>query len=232
MQSLDPLRVEDVGLRASAAAGKLPRLHEVDLEALRFKEFEERNPVDPGGFHSDRFHTALLQPRGDLVKIGGIGAELPDWFGVTIGGDADHMHVGMNVDSGRVRVDELERRRRGRDGDRERPCMRVVGLGPRLAWLLRLLVWDYHGCLLFADGGGETRRRREPRGISGTFEVSPTGSIPRRANLAWQVANDKVEASRAMLANGQEAPEGGRPQTRVAIEQPRPKWKQPHEPHP
>ena len=128
VQSLDPLHVEDVGLRASAAAGKLPRLHEVDLEALRFKEFEERNPVDPGGFHSDRFHTALLQPRGDLVKIGGIGAELPDWFGVTIGGDADHMHVGMNVDSGRVRVDELERRRRGRDGDGSDLACESLGL--------------------------------------------------------------------------------------------------------
>jgi len=111
-------------------AGELPWFHEVDLEALRFQEFEERNPVDPGRFHSDRFHTALLQPRDDLVKIGGIGAELPDWFGVTIGGDADHMHVGMNIDSGRVRVDEFERRGRGGDGDGERPCMRVVGLGP------------------------------------------------------------------------------------------------------
>ena len=107
---MDPLRVEHVGLRAGAATGKLPRFHQVDLEAFRFKEFEESNPVDAGGFQSDRCHAALLQPRGDLLKIGGVGAELPDGVGVAVGGDADHMHVGMNIDSGRVRVDEIERR--------------------------------------------------------------------------------------------------------------------------
>jgi hypothetical protein len=73
--------------------------------------------------------------------------------------------------------------------------------------------------LRLADAGGETTRRREPRGVSGTFEVSPTGSIPRRETPAWQVANDKVEASRAMLLVGHEAPEGGRPLTRVAVKQ-------------
>ena len=49
----------------------------------------------------------------------------------------------------------------------------------------------------------------------GRLEVSPTGSIPRRENPAWQVANDKVEASRAKLRFGQEAPKGIRPRTRV-----------------
>ena len=63
----------------------------------------------------------------------------------------------------------------------------------------------------------KTTRRREPRGVSGTFEVSPTGSIPRRENPAWQVTNDKVEASRAMLTLGQEAPKYERPLTRVAV---------------
>ena len=52
-------------------------------------------------------------------------------------------------------------------------------------------------------------------GYRGRLEVSPTGSIPRRENPAWQVANDKVEASRAMLRFGQEAPKGIRPRTRV-----------------
>src|SRR5271167_1090487 len=69
----------------------------------------------------------------------------------------------------------------------------------------------------------KTTRRREPRGVSGTFEVSPTGSIPRRENPAWQVANYKVEASRAKLHFGQEAPEGIRPLTRVTRPQSRDK---------
>ena len=99
----------------------MPRFHQVDLEALRFKKLEQRDPVDTGGFQSDRLDAALLQPRDDLLKIGGVGAELPNWVGVTVGGDADHMHVGMHIDSGRVRVDDLERRRRGGDGDGKRP---------------------------------------------------------------------------------------------------------------
>ena len=66
-------------------------------------------------------------------------------------------------------------------------------------------------------------RRREPRGVSGTLIVSPTGSIPRRNDPAWQVTNDKVEASRAMLIAGQKAPACQRPPTRVAV------WQRKHE---
>ena len=77
---------------------------------------------------------------------------------------------------------------------------------------------DEHGCVQLVDAGGETTRGRVPRGVSETFEVSPTGSIPRRENPAWQVANDKVEASRAMLPCGQEAPEEKRPLTRGTVE--------------
>ena len=116
---MDPLRVEHVRLGAHTATRQLPRFHQVDLEALRFQQLEQSNPVDAGGFQSDRSDPALLQPRDDLLKIGGVGAELADWVGVTVGGNADHMHVGMHIDSGRVRVDDLERRRRGGDGDRK-----------------------------------------------------------------------------------------------------------------
>ncbi len=48
------------------------------------------------------------------------------------------------------------------------------------------------------------------------MEVSPAGSIPRREHPEWQVTNDKVEASRATLHIGQDAPAGKRPLTRVA----------------
>ena len=77
---------------------------------------------------------------------------------------------------------------------------------------------DEHGCVQLVDAGGETTRGRVPRGVSETFEVSPTGSIPRRKNPAWQVANDKVEASRTMLPCGHEAPEEKRPLTRGTVE--------------
>jgi hypothetical protein len=88
----------------------LVRFHQVDLDALGFEQLEQSNPVDAGGFQSDRFHAALLQLGDDLLKIGGAGGELPDRVWLAVGGDADHMHVGMDVDSGRVRVDDMERR--------------------------------------------------------------------------------------------------------------------------
>ena len=117
MQALNPLRIQHVGLRPCAATRKLPRFDQIDLETLRFEELEQGNPVDSGGFQSNRLDTALLQPRDDLVEIDGVGAELADWVGVAIRRDADHVHVGMDVDSGRVRVDDAERRRRSGDGD-------------------------------------------------------------------------------------------------------------------
>ena len=49
--------------------------------------------------------------------------------------------------------------------------------------------------------------------------VSPTGSIPCRENPVWQVTNDKVNASRAMLRVGQEAPVVLGPLTRGAVRQ-------------
>src|SRR5271157_4693224 len=82
---------------------------------------------------------------------------------------------------------------------------------------------DEHGCVQLVDAVGETTRRREPREVSGTLEVSPTGSIPRRENPAWQVASDKVEASRAKVHVGQEAPKGIRPLTCVTRPQSREK---------
>ena len=140
MQALDPLRVEHVGLGACAATRQLARFHQVDLEALRFQQLEQSNPVDTGGFQSDRLDAALLQPRDDLLKIGGVGAELADWVGVAVGGDADHVHVGMHIDSGRVRVDDMQRRRRNGDGDGKRPRRDFLGWAGVLG-LVGLLGW-------------------------------------------------------------------------------------------
>jgi hypothetical protein len=106
---LDPLGVEHVGLGACAAPRQVPRFHPLDLEAVGFEPLEPRNPEDTGGFPSDRFPPARLQPGGDFLKIGRVGTELADGFWVAVGGDADPMHVGMNVDSGRVRVDDRQR---------------------------------------------------------------------------------------------------------------------------
>ncbi len=47
----------------------------------------------------------------------------------------------------------------------------------------------------------------------------PNGISTSRENPAWQVTNDKVEASRAMLTHGHEAPEYERPLTHGTVEQ-------------
>src|SRR5208337_4798550 len=100
-----------------------------------------------------------------------------------------------------------------------RSCFRSVVRSHRAVMQWRqpcsIHLCDEHGCIQPVDAGGETTRQRAPRGVSGTFEVSPTGSIPCRENPAWQVTKDKVEASRAMLRCGQGAPKGIRPRTRV-----------------
>ena len=61
---------------------------------------------------------------------------------------------------------------------------------------------DEHGCIQPVDAGGETTRRHEPRGVSGTLKVS-NGINTTPGKPGRQVANDKVEASRAKLRFGQ-----------------------------
>jgi len=117
MQTLDPLDVQHVGFRSRAAARKLPGFHQTDLEPLRFEELEQGNPVDPGGLQRDRLDPAPLQPGDDLVKIDRIRTELADRVGIAVGRDADHMHVGMNVYSRCVRVDDRQRCPRSGDGN-------------------------------------------------------------------------------------------------------------------
>ena len=145
------------------------------------------------------------------MKVGGVGTELADWVGITVRRDADHMHVGMNVDSGRVRIDDISAAAEAGTGTGNDRSLDLPGLGR----LLRLLVWDDHGCLQLDDTDRVRTRCRVPRGVSRTFEVSPTGSVPRREDPTWQVTKEKVEASRAKLRCGQGAPKAIRPQTRV-----------------
>ena len=94
VQPLDPLRVEHVCLGARCPAGEsCPGSHQADRETLGFKEFEQRTPVNAGRFQCDGFHAALFQPSGDLLKIGGVGAELANWVRVAVSGDTQTMFM-------------------------------------------------------------------------------------------------------------------------------------------
>ena len=69
-----------------------------------------------------------------------------------------------------------------------RSCFRSVVRSHRAVMQWRqpcsIHLCDEHGCIQPVDAGGETTRRHEPRGVSGTLKVSPTGSIPHRENPA------------------------------------------------
>ena len=69
-----------------------------------------------------------------------------------------------------------------------RSCFRSVVRSHRAVMQWRqpcsIHLCDEHGCIQLVDAGGETTRRHEPRGVSGTLKVSPTGSIPHRENPA------------------------------------------------
>jgi hypothetical protein len=126
VQTLNPLGVEHVGLGPGPATRELPRLDQPDLEAARLQQLEKRNPVNAGRFHRHRGHAARAEPRGDRLQIAGVGPESPHLRRQatrhdrnrrdTPGPDApdrhaDHVHVRMHVDAGRLR---MQHRQRGR----------------------------------------------------------------------------------------------------------------------
>ncbi|MDW8101241.1 MAG: hypothetical protein RML36_17365, partial [Anaerolineae bacterium] len=53
VEGLNPLAVEDVGFVASGEAAGEVAADEAAMNAALLQDFEERNPVDAGGFHGD-----------------------------------------------------------------------------------------------------------------------------------------------------------------------------------
>jgi hypothetical protein len=131
--------------------------------------------------------------------------------GPTIGRDADHVHVGMHVNAGRMGV---ENGQHGRflAGRPRRTLGRRLGLG-----CIRLGRFGFgRRTLALAHGVGYLDGRRAKTAGVGqegnrSIAVSPTGSTHRTKSM--RVANDRVAASRARLTYGHEAPGFERPRT-------------------
>src|SRR5215472_7923979 len=78
------------------------------LEAALLEDLVERNPIDPGRLQRDRLDTALGQPVGHALEVGGKGAKRLHRLGIPISG---HCHVVMlrtAVDPGGIRLDPFE----------------------------------------------------------------------------------------------------------------------------
>src|SRR5208337_347610 len=189
VQALKPLGVEHIGLGSCPATGGLPRLDETDLEALSFQQLEKWDPVDPGRLNGDSGYAALLEPGGDLEQITGIGAEGADIFCVAVGGHADNVVVGVDIDGCGVGVDDWHRG--GRLASRRGATFGIAS-GHDGSPLIRGQVESQNV---------PTRSGRRPRKRA----ASPTGS-------GEPVTNDKVASScDHVVQAGTRAPKLGRP---------------------
>ena len=108
---LDPLAVADVGLSAGHAL-ELPRVDQLDLEAARAEELEERDPVHAGGLHRHGLDAAAGEPVSQGVEIRGEGAEGADVaaLGVAALRHGDVVARGSDIDAGGIQVDAAKLR--------------------------------------------------------------------------------------------------------------------------
>ena len=73
-------------------------------EAALFQDVEHRDPVFPGGFHTDILHALALEPGGHGVDVAVRGLELPDIkdrtksFGIGLA-DSGHQDLLMYIDA-------------------------------------------------------------------------------------------------------------------------------------
>src|SRR5579864_1290419 len=72
MEFRQPLAVLDVGL-ASAYVVHVAGVDQHYLDAVRLKDFVDRDPVDPGRFERHGLDPALHQPVGQALEVGGEG---------------------------------------------------------------------------------------------------------------------------------------------------------------
>src|SRR3990172_8555907 len=107
MELLEPLAVDEIAL-AARDAPHMASVHEDPLEAPLLEDLVERDPVDAGGLHGDRLDSAGGEPVGELMQVGGEGAEASHGLRIAVGGDGDPVHLRSHVDARCVRVDRVE----------------------------------------------------------------------------------------------------------------------------
>ena len=102
-----PLTVLDITL-AAGDVFDVAGVDEQHLEATRFEDVVDRDPVDPGGFHGDAGDATGDEPVGEPLEVGGEGPEGSDGGGVPIGRDGHIVLGGATVDAGDIDLDAVE----------------------------------------------------------------------------------------------------------------------------
>jgi hypothetical protein len=108
MEALEPLTVEPIGLGATGDALRLTGVDQQHLQASRFQELKEGNPVDASRFHGNGGHATVKEPVGQGVEVDGERAETAHGLGVTPRGHGDPVLGFADVDARGVGVADLE----------------------------------------------------------------------------------------------------------------------------
>ncbi len=108
MQGLNPLAVQDIALVAGREPPGQVAVDEAAMEAVRFQNLEEGDPVHAGGFHGDGLDAVFDQPVGDGVQVGCVRAERAHDLGLVGARDAEVDLLGADVGAGCVRIDDRQ----------------------------------------------------------------------------------------------------------------------------
>lgn len=82
----------------------VPRVDEQHLNLTLFKQFEDRDPVNAGGFHYYRVDAAFFEPIGQLMKVAGKSAKAAYRLGRAGGAYCSRMYSGADIYSSRIRM--------------------------------------------------------------------------------------------------------------------------------
>jgi hypothetical protein len=109
VQLLDPLAIQNIAF-ATRDMLEAPTVDQVDFEAARFEQIEDRNPVHPRGFHGDRVDATGHQPIRQGLQIDGEDAKDPHTLcvGGALGWDTRPNFAGADVQAGGVGMHDLQ----------------------------------------------------------------------------------------------------------------------------
>jgi hypothetical protein len=88
MEALEPLAVMPIAFGPAPDFLDLLWIDQEHLKATRLKQFKEREPIDPGGFHGHGRDLALRQPVHHGFKVSRVSGKTAHWLGIITGGAA------------------------------------------------------------------------------------------------------------------------------------------------